>query len=587
MSRKTVIYKNILENMTDGVMTLDIKGKITTFNPAAEKILGIEREDVIDKTFAGIFFQYDGNDDFNQVILDAIYESNDVHNRIVDFNAGGNTVYLSLTTSFLKGGEDGGSEKIGVIAVFNDVTELKKLQDAEIRLTDDLKSKHAELRDAYLKVEQSNMNLESALKKVQVVRITATIFIIAIFLGTGFFFWNKTIKPKARTTVKSLETTGSRTRTITVGPQSVSSTISLHGNLEPLKLVNIVSPLSGSVKEKLFNYGDKVEKGMVLIKMDTSKIESEYRRAKASYLKITQRLTELENWENGMEVKRSRQALTLAALSLKSLKRKLHDTERLFNMGIVPTSEYDSMKEQLVNMQLNYNASQQALKAVLNRADKRNIEIARLENINAQLKMKDLKDQMGRSIIKAPVSGIVILPVSSSGKKDKKEPEKGISFDKGQIMFAIGDLEGLSIKVSVDEVDISKIKKGQKAIISGDAFPDIVFDGKIFNISSQATAKRNIPAFDITVIVEHVTPEQRRKLRLGMSANIEVVIYNRPDALMVPIRAVTNKAGGSFIRIKDKETMRIREAKVETGITTLDSVEIIEGLKQGDDVVIE
>ncbi|MBW2344653.1 MAG: HlyD family efflux transporter periplasmic adaptor subunit [Deltaproteobacteria bacterium] len=587
MEQESIIYKNILANMSDGVMTIDLKGQIITFNPAAANILDLKEEDVLGKKFAQVFFEYEGNDDFNQAILDAIYESNVGHRAMVDFDTGEKKVSLSLSTSFLQDRRGGDLEKVAIIAVFSDVTEVKQLRDAEIRLTEDLKAKHEELRDAYLKIEESNENLNAALKRVQVVRIVATIFIIAIFLGTGLFMWNKKPAAKARTMSRSLESAQDVTQlnTFVVQPRSVSSTISLPGILEPLKVVNVVSPLTGKVKERLFNYGDHVEKGQVLVKMDTSEVEVRYREAKAGFMKSLQQLRELKNWENGSEVRRSRRSLTMAKRSVESQQRRLDDTERLYAKGIVPASEYESAKEQLHNLKLDYKAAREELNSVLERGSAENIEIARLETENARVKVRYLKAQMKTATILAPVSGIVILPDVAKDKRDSKTIEKGISFDQGQVMVLIGDLEGLSVKTRVDEVEISKIKKGQKVIVSGDAFSDISLDGEISHISSQATKEGDIPSFEITVKVKHLSPEHRRWARLGMSANLEVVIYGKSDALMVPIDCVRSIGSDRFVGIRDKETLKIKEVKVETGITTLDSVEILKGLKPGDEVV--
>ncbi|MBW2615624.1 MAG: PAS domain S-box protein [Deltaproteobacteria bacterium] len=588
MEQKSIIYKNILENMSDGVMTIDLKGQIITFNPAAASILGLKEEDVLGKKFAQVFFEYEGNDDFNQAILDAIYESNVGHRAMVDFDTGEKIVSLALSTSFLQDRRGSDLEKVAVIAVFSDVTEVKKLRDAEIRLTEDLKAKHEELRDAYLKIEESNENLNAALKRVQVVRIVATIFIIAIFLGTGLFMWNKKPAAKARTMSRSLESVQDVTQLniFAVQPRSVSSTISLPGILEPLKVVNVVSPLTGKVKERLFSYGDYVKKGQVLVKMDTSEVEVRYREAKAAFMKSLQRLRELKDWENGSEVRRSRRSLTMAKRSLESQQRRLDDTERLYEKGIVPASEYESAKEQLHNLKLDYKAAREELNSVFERGSAENIEIARLETENARTKLSYLKDQMKTSTIVAPVSGIVILPDVTKDKRDSKTIEKGVTFDQGQVMVLIGDLEGLSVKTKVDEVEISKIKKGQKVIVSGDAFSDISLDGEISHISSQATKERDIPTFEITVNVKHLSPEHRKWARLGMSANLEIVIYSKSDALLVPIDCVKSIGSDLLVRIRDKETLKIKEVKVETGITTLDSVEILKGLKPGDEVVI-
>ena len=93
------IFKSILENMHDGVISIDLNGVITTFNPAAEAILEIARERTLNQKFAQLFLDFPENDDFNQTVLDAIYESSVSHNRVVAFQTGNRLKTLALTTS--------------------------------------------------------------------------------------------------------------------------------------------------------------------------------------------------------------------------------------------------------------------------------------------------------------------------------------------------------------------------------------------------------------------------------------------------------------------------------------------------------
>jgi PAS domain S-box-containing protein len=130
MEQQSVIYKNILENMSDGVMTVDLKGSIITFNPAAQAILEIKEEDILNNHFGELFLVPPENDDFYQTILDAIYESSTTHSRIVEYHRGKRTKILSVTTSFLKMWSGIQEEKIGVIAVFSDITERIKMEEA-------------------------------------------------------------------------------------------------------------------------------------------------------------------------------------------------------------------------------------------------------------------------------------------------------------------------------------------------------------------------------------------------------------------------------------------------------------------------
>ncbi len=148
MEQESLIYKNILENMKDGVMTIDFDGRIITFNPAAEKTLEISRHEIIDKNYGEVFFEYEENDAFNQTIFDAIYEASINHNQIVSFNTGRELKTLSLTTTYLQTDE----KDIGVIAVFSDITELIELRDA-LKAMEKIKklNKDLEVRNRFIR----------------------------------------------------------------------------------------------------------------------------------------------------------------------------------------------------------------------------------------------------------------------------------------------------------------------------------------------------------------------------------------------------------------------------------------------------
>jgi len=590
MADASKLYAGILENMSDGVMTLDMHGQIIMFNPAAEKILGMPRADILNQSFAQVFMmELEGNDDFNQTILDAVYQTSVGERSIVSFKRpdGGESI-LTVTSSYLRKSRSNKEKNAGVIVVFSDITEMENLRLKEQQLTDDLKAKHAELQESYLKTEEANKNLQAALKKVQVIRIAATVMIIAVFAGTGWFVWNKNLKQVVGASPTSAQDgSPSAVNTITVSPQEISWTVSLPGFLEPLKVENIVSPMSGKVKHKMFVDGERVSRGQPLVEMDTSRIELEYRDAKAAYLKAVQRLEVLRNWRNEAEIQRSRRSLIRAERTLEKLEREVADTGLLFDKGIVSKRELESAVEQLQNAELSYQSATEEMSAVVEKGNAENVEIARLEMMNAKVKKEELEQQLKEAVVKAPVAGVIIGPQGAAkGDETRKSVERGANFEQGQVMLAIGNLEGLSVKSSIDEVEIDKLKVGQKVLTTGDAFQDIVLQGKIANISSQARKSGNVPSFDVIVEIDTLQPEQQKKVRLGMSANLEVVVYHNPQAIMLPVDAVQRNGANAVVTVQDAATGELSEVVVETGVTTLDSVEILKGLTPGMAVVL-
>ena len=121
-----LIRKSIIEDMSEGVMTIGFNGIISHVNPAAEEILGMKADALVGNSFARCFFGLPENDAFNQCILDAIYDASCAHRNIVPYYSGGMVRYLHMTTSYIH--EQ--AKRIGVIVVFSDITELNELRDA-------------------------------------------------------------------------------------------------------------------------------------------------------------------------------------------------------------------------------------------------------------------------------------------------------------------------------------------------------------------------------------------------------------------------------------------------------------------------
>ena len=126
MRNSELIHKSIMQDMTEGVMTIGLDGVISYVNPAAAMILGMNAQDLTGKKFIQCFFEYSENDAFNQTILDAVYDSATTHRNVVAYYTGKYFRQRQVTTSYL---HDNGI-KVGVIAVLSDISELTELRDA-------------------------------------------------------------------------------------------------------------------------------------------------------------------------------------------------------------------------------------------------------------------------------------------------------------------------------------------------------------------------------------------------------------------------------------------------------------------------
>ena len=143
----------------------------------------------------------------------------------------------------------------------------------------------------------------------------------------------------------------------------------------------------------------------------------------------------------------------------------------------------------------------------------------------------------------------------------------------------IVDMDNIRVKIDIIEKDIPKVRKGQKAQIKVDAYPEKVFTGKVWKIS---------PVVDLesrTAPVEILIPNPKHLLEPGMFARVEIITREHKDTLVVPPKAVLEREGKRTVFIVEESRALLKE--VETGLNNENNIEIVKGLNEGEEVIIE
>ena len=569
--------------MRDGVMSVYPDGRIMTFNPAASAFLGVAQEDAYGRTFAEVLLSREGLDEFNQALLDAVQAGDVGRQREVSALVDGEQRTFVLTTSYLR---DGVGDSLGIIAVFADVTETKSLRETEQRLARQLEAQNEELQTAYRDVEENNETLAAALRKVQVTRVAATVFVIGLFLAIGLATWSVG-EPTVEAAGPAVASAANDAATVVVEPRRLVATIALFGRVAPQREVHVASPADGKVAATYFQYGERVDDGQRLVDLDTADVERELRQAQAERIRAEREFDALRDWASNPETARLRRELSKAKLALDNQRSKVEQSAVLLEQGIVAAIEHEAAQRQFQSQSLDYETLQEDYASLLAEGDEEAQEVARLERENALVRVASLEEVLRQATIAAPIAGVVLQPDSGDG-------DTGAALGKGQVvghgerLLTIGDVDGLAVVGSVDEVDVTKVRVGQEVTIRGDAFPDLELAGSVARVSRQAQLgqRSSTPTFEIVAAIEPLPDAAQQRLRLGMSARIEVVVEDKPDALLVPIAAVDLRGGGAWLRVKDGDSEAIREVRVTPGLTTLTDVEIVDGLAIGDEVVV-
>jgi RND family efflux transporter MFP subunit len=185
--------------------------------------------------------------------------------------------------------------------------------------------------------------------------------------------------------------------------------------------------------------------------------------------------------------------------------------------------------------------------------------------------------QMAKSFIRSPISGTVLQLASQQGET----LAAGLS---APTLIIVADLNRLQVDAFVDETDIGKVRLGQEADITVDAFPKKVFKGKIIKIASGSTIQQNVVTYDVTITID----DKRRQLKPDMTASVTVRVGTRQNVLLVPSEAVKVGVRGTTVNVLAKQDGKtdVAPRKVRTGASDGVNTEIREGLKEGETIVL-
>ncbi|WP_424812457.1 HlyD family efflux transporter periplasmic adaptor subunit [Roseococcus sp. YIM B11640] len=569
-------YQRALDAMADGVLTIGPDARITTLNPAAERMLDITAEEAIGESLSPLLHAREGTDEFIDAVLAPLHGEGGKR-QVIHF-PGNRRLSVEATRWHVQQGPHAG--KFGITAVFSDVTETERLQA-------ELAEQYGKLQDAFVKLEESATRQRIFSRRIALVRMASVAAVALAVFGVAAWTWYA-----QQDGMGAPAQAPGGAATVTAQAQPVSSRIAVVGVLEPGANVSVVAPFDGTVRERLFRYGGAVTRGDVLMRMDRGEVETRLREARAAEIRARQKVDELKNWAQGFEVARARRTLAAAELETTNLRARVSQSAMLLGRGIIPAEEHRNLLQQQRNQELQLQAAQQDLAATLARGDELNLRTAELELANAETKLNEVETDLRNAEVRAPVSGVVLMPPEqpgASGGGQRQTIEVGTRVNRGQAMFSIGDLAGFLVRGQVDEIDVNSVRPGQAVTVTGDAFAGEVLQGRVASVAAQASADqpglgRGMPSFAVSIAISDLTEEQRKRLAVGMSASLSIITFQRDDAVVLPPFAIRNEDGQRVVRVR--EGARIVSRPVTIGISTPEGVEIREGINPGDAVVL-
>ncbi len=471
---------------------------------------------------------------------------------------------------------------------------MKNKTDEQKINENNIVEKYHTLQTDYYHIEDEKSALENRLKKVKKrYRLIMIVLVTTGLIVGGYFQFGKLtalvpVSWKSENAQKKVVTDN----IIIVQQKTLQNTLLLTGKIEPLNQVEILSPLAGTVKEKDFQYGAFTEKDKLLLVIDTEVEQVKYREAQAACLEAEAEFDALKNWKKGPEVTGKRHELTKSQYALEATQRQLKENRRLLEKGIVAAGDVEKLEESYRNQQLDHKRTQEQLADILKQGGKDNVRMAELKLKNARFKRQELEERIHKAEVISPVDGVV-LPPTSGQEEVSSEIQRGSFVKQDQSLFTIANLQGFIIKTQVEEIDILKLKIGQKVKITGDAFvKNFTLTGTVHYISSQANKdsrqQNMLSRFTVSILVSDLVEEQKRQLLLGMSTNLEVLLWEKTNALVLPFDVVTvDEKEQAWVTKLTKDTGKPEKIQVKVGISKANTVEIVEGLEVGDKILRE
>ena len=342
------------------------------------------------------------------------------------------------------------------------------------------------------------------------------------------------------------------------------------GKVQPITKVEVKSKASGIVKKLYVDAGDRVKAGQLLCELDKEEIAAQVNSARAQ-------LTASEANSRAAEADYERAKVDATGPDVPTLQRAYERAQGMAKEGVVSQSALDD--------------AQRAYEMAVNKRDVARAQLtvskAKLMQAGAQVQqqkanLEQLEQQYRYATIVSPIDGVVLSRDVEIGDAVSSILVLGSS---STLVMTLGDISQVYVKGKVDESDIGKVYLGQPARIKVESFKDKNFTGKVTKIQPMGVEKDNVTTFEVRVSINNPGGE----LKANMTANAEIILEEHKNVLQIPEGALIydkdKKASVEVPELHGKDGKR--KVAVSIGISNGAKTELLSGLKEGDEVVLQ
>jgi HlyD family secretion protein len=350
----------------------------------------------------------------------------------------------------------------------------------------------------------------------------------------------------------------------------VARSVVATGKIQPITKVEVKSKASGIVEKLYVDINYRVKKGQQLAQLDQQEIMAQVNAQRAQ---LTAAQANVATYQANIE----QDKVNAAAPDLPMYKATLDRNLEMQKAGIVSRQALDDTNKEYLAALTRRDSSKAQIGV-----DTARLKQARAQVLQAEASLKQLEEQLSYTTIVAPMDGEILSRDVEIGAAVSSILVLGST---ATLVMTEGDTSEVYVQGKVDEADIAHVYMGQPARIKVESFRDRVFNGKVTKISPMGVEKDNVTTFEVRVSINNASGE----LKANMTANAEILLDEHKGVLTVPENAVSyDKDKNASVDVPDKSNKEgTRKVAVKVGLSNGSVTEIISGLKEGEQVVLQ
>jgi HlyD family secretion protein len=350
----------------------------------------------------------------------------------------------------------------------------------------------------------------------------------------------------------------------------VARSVVATGKIQPITEVEVKSKASGIVEKLYVDINNVVTKGQQLAQLDQEEIQAQVAAQRAQ-------LESAEANVSTLQANIEQDRVNAAAPDLPMYKSTLDRNDAMVKQGIVSRQAFDDANKDYLAALTRRDSSKAQIGV-----DQAKLKQARAQVAQSQASLKQLEEQLGYTTIQAPMDGVILSRDVEIGDAVSSILVLGST---ATLVMTEGDTKEVYVQGKVDEADIAHVYMGQPARIKVESFRDRLFYGKVTKIAPMGVEKDNVTTFEVRVSINNPGGE----LKANMTANAEILMDEHKGVLTVPENAVTyDGQKNASVQIPDRHQKEgWRKIPVVVGLSNGAVTEVVSGLKEGDQVVLQ